>query len=126
MQHANAPSGSDEGQKHASYWSTLGQFANKIDDQVFLFAIVISIILLGVAIFASAPGFIVAVIATLAFAVIIMSFVGKLLGVEERQNIQQKQINDLVTLSMSPRVFRHLAGITILKEYKYREGMQED
>jgi hypothetical protein len=131
MQHANAPPGSDEGRKHGSFWSTLAQVANKIDDQVFLFAVVISIILLGVAIFASARGtpdtrFIAAIIATLAFAVIILSFVGKLLRVEERQNIQQKQINDLVTLSMSPRVFRHLTGITILKEYLYREGMQED
>jgi hypothetical protein len=32
---------------------------------------------------------------------------------------QQKLINKLVETSMSPSVFRHLAGITILREYKY-------
>jgi hypothetical protein len=38
---------------------------------------------------------------------------------------QQEQINKLVTLSMSPSVLHHLAGITLLKHYEYREGKED-
>jgi effector-associated domain 1 (EAD1)-containing protein len=43
----------------------------------------------------------------------------KLGWIEDKVNEQQKLINKLVETSISANAFRHLAGITILHEYKY-------
>jgi hypothetical protein len=47
----------------------------------------------------------------------------KLAHVEDKVNEQQKIINKLVETSMSASAFRHLAGITLLREYKYRQNI---
>jgi hypothetical protein len=43
----------------------------------------------------------------------------KIRGVEEQLKQHQALINELVTTSVSRYVLEHLAGITLLKEYKY-------
>ena len=43
----------------------------------------------------------------------------KLGRVEDKVNEQQQLINQLVATSMSDSAFHHLAGITLLREYKY-------
>jgi hypothetical protein len=47
-------------------------------------------------------------------------------SVKRTMREQQDQINQLVMLSMSPSVFHHLAGVTILNDYKYRQGKDSD
>jgi hypothetical protein len=53
------------------------------------------------------------------FTIGLKGVTAKLTQVEEKVEEQQKLINRLVETSMSLSAFRHLAGITILYEYKY-------
>jgi hypothetical protein len=53
------------------------------------------------------------------FSIGLKGVTAKLTQVEEKVEEQQKLINRLVETSMSLSAFRHLAGITILYEYKY-------
>jgi hypothetical protein len=53
------------------------------------------------------------------FSIGLKGVTAKLTQVEEKVEEQQKLINRLVETSMSLSAFRHLAGITILREYKY-------
>ena len=53
------------------------------------------------------------------FSIGLKGVTAKLTQVEEKVEEQQKLINRLVETSMSLSAFRHLSGITILREYKY-------
>jgi len=129
MQPAHAPSEPDNGQKHGPYEGTVKEIVKKLEDQGYLFVVAIAIVLVGLASLAAVLGtpdlrFIAILIAFLAFSVIIVSFAAKFVRVEKRQDLQQEIINRLVTLSMSPSVFRHLVGVMILKDYLYRENYE--
>lgn len=60
------------------------------------------------------------------FTIGLKGVTAKLTQVEEKVEEQQKLINRLVETSMSLSAFRHLAGITILRKYKYRQNEEVD
>jgi hypothetical protein len=119
MQPAHTPSEPDESQKYGPYAGVPLELVKMIKDPALLMVVIIALLLLGAA--RGTPDFryIATVIAILTFSVII---VVRLARVDLKQQDQQKQINELATYSMSTRVFRHLAGITILNEYLYRQN----
>jgi multisubunit Na+/H+ antiporter MnhB subunit len=116
-------------QKDKPYERALLEIAKRLVDQQYLFAVAISILLVGLASFAAVLGspdvqLIAILIAFLAFTAIVLSFAAKFAWVDERQKRQQELINRLVTLSMSPSVFRKLVGVTIFDHYLYRENVE--
>lgn len=135
MEPTVAPSDLDKRPKKRVYEAVLNKLdmvVNRLDVQAFLFVIAIAILFVVLLLLATVIGardlrFVVLVIAFLAVTVIIGYYILELRGrvgaQREQLKDQQEQINRLVT-AMSPNVFRHLAGIYILKSYLYRQNYE--
>jgi hypothetical protein len=127
MEPTTALSDLDKGPKNVPYKSVLFETLKRIENQAFLFVIVIAVLLVALAMRGTALGtsdlrFVVLVIAFLALTVIMIEVRGKVSAQGEQLEDQQKLINQLVRDSISPDVFHHLAGITVLKKYIYRQN----
>jgi hypothetical protein len=102
----------------------LKQLLRKIDEQAYLLVLAIAIIfVLALARNTSDLRFVI-IVTVVAILTLSAIFIVKFFRVEKRQESQQAQINQLVT-ALSDSVFRHLAGIYILKDYKYRQNYED-
>jgi hypothetical protein len=110
----NTSSEPDKGPKHGPYEGTLLELAKKLQDQAFLFVLAITILLIGLAVLASALDsadlrFIAIVITVLALTVIIGYFTGKLVQVERRQTFQESEIK-AIQITLKGILTKHEIG----------------